>query len=121
MKKELRFFAWNAFLVGSLFAAKFLGVGFPVTIVGVFAVAELVISLIGILCIGDKSLRAGIRKEAPFNLFHFIAEMVFIALAIYCENKKISAVWIMNLLLQTAIVFTAESKKEEDEKPTDAA
>ena len=121
MKKELGYFTWNAFLALSLIAAKVFSVGFPVTIVGIFAGAELALWIIAQLCLADKDFRDIIRKNMPPKWWRIFSESAMVIIAGCCGNNKIAVAWVMIAALAFYVSVAAQNWKEKDEKPADAA
>lgn len=120
MKKDLPYLAWNAFLALSLIAARLFSVGFPVVIVGVFAAIELAVWLLAALLIGNKDIRAGIRKAKLIGITFFCTEPLMICIAIVCGNAKIAVAWIMIALVVSCIAIVAQVNKGDDEKRAEA-
>lgn len=118
MKKEMSYLVWNGFLAASLIAAKLLGLHFPVVIVGWLAGIELAVWVLVCLFMGDKDIRASIRKTSPVKLWRVFVELANIAIAVFCGYKAIAGAWIMIAGLYFFITVSAEAKREEDEAPT---
>lgn len=115
MKSALRYFAWNVFLIGTLFAGWIAGVPkFSGIIVGIaYAIILPLYFLVFLVSAGDKSNKLAMAFKS-WSLWKYLPEAIFISFTAYMGYKKISVCMFAELAMVTYLWITTKIKKSEE-------